>query len=184
MLLGAFRTAFGKASRIVAASAIALVALAAVLWLPNAALLRIVLMDGAIGIGRKVALAATLLGSLATNFTPLAAASVVIASMLVGINAVLAYHLVRRMRGQGVGTAAAASGIGGIFAGILGAGCAACGSVLATAALGTVGGAGLLTILPFGGKEFGLVGLLLLTASTYALLRRIAEPLACRVGQA
>jgi len=184
MLVAAFRSAFRSFSRVISAVALAAAALALAIWLPNLSLLRIVATDDATGIGQKLQVAFSLLGSLTTNFTPLAAASVVIAAALLGINAVLAYHLVRRSRGQGVGRAAAASGIGGAVSGVLGVGCAACGSVIASAALGTAAGAGLLALLPLGGQEFGMIGVLLLAASTYALLKRIGQPLACPVGVA
>ena len=182
-MLAAFRSAFSSFPRVASAIVIAAMLLAIAIWFPNIGLLRIILEDGSIGSGRKAGIALALLGSLGTNFTPLSAASVVLSVALVGINAVLAYHLVRRSRGQRMGTAAA-SGTLGIMAGIFGVGCAACGSVIATAALGTVAGAGILSFLPLGGQEFGLVGIALLAASTYALLKRISEPLVCPVGNA
>ena len=58
-------------------------------------------------------------------------------------------------------------------------GCAACGSVILTAFLGTIGAGGLLLLLPFHGAEFGIIGLLLLCASIRYLIKKIAEPLVC-----
>lgn len=178
-MLTAFVSAFRSPARVIAAILIAFLTLAAATLLPNTGLLRIVLTDSSIPTSRALQIAISLMGSLATNFTPLATAYTVPAALLVGINAVLAFYLLRRARG--IGGRAAASGFGGIVAGVFGLGCAACGSVLLSVAAGTVAGAGLIPLLPFGGQEFGVIGVILLAASTYALLRRIGEPLACPV---
>lgn len=176
-MLAALATVFRSPARVVAAAAIAALVLAGAALLPNFALLRIVLASPDIGSGRALAIIVSLLGSLATNFTPLAAAYTVLTAALIGVNAVLAFYLVRRARG--IGGRAAASSLGGMLAGVFGLGCAACGSVILSAVVGTFVGAGAVALLPLGGQEFGILGVILLAASTYALLRRARQPLTC-----
>lgn len=173
----AFMTVFRSPARALTAMAIAGVVLAAAILLPNLALLRIIAADNAIDIGRKLAVASALLGSLTTNFTPLAATYTVLAALLIGVNAVLALYLVARA--WSVGKGATAGGLLGLVSGIFGIGCAACGSIVLAAVAGTAVGAGFLALLPLDGQEAGILGVALLGSATYALLRRIGEPLVC-----
>lgn len=176
-MLDALVSTFRSPVRAIAALLIACLTLAAATLLPNAALLRIVLTDPGVPLGRALQIAVSLTGSLLTNFTPLAASYTVLAALLIGINAVLTYRLVSRARSIGGG--ATTSGLLGLVSGIFGIGCAACGSVLLSATVGTVFGAGFLALLPLKGQEAGILGVALLSAATYALVRRLSEPLAC-----
>jgi hypothetical protein len=128
----------------------------------------------------KLTLFISLYGAIQTNFTFLAASYTVLISILFGLNVVLLIHLVHSRR---VGTAGknAVVSMGGLVSGILGVGCAACGTFILSAVLGLVGAAGLLTLLPLGGEEFGIVGVLLLAYTTYALIKKIREPNVCSV---
>jgi len=63
--------------------------------------------------------------------------------------------------------------------GIFGVGCAACGSVIVSSLLLLVGAGGVLTILPFHGAEFGVLGIIFLWFSIYQLSKRIDDPLVC-----
>jgi hypothetical protein len=176
----AFVSVFRSPARASVALVIALVTLVVAILFPNRKLVQIVLSDPSIGFERSVQIVASLAGSLVTNFTPLAAAYTVLAAILIGINVVLAFHLVARTQRIGKGTTA--SGLLGLISGVFGIGCAACGSAILTAAAGTTFGAGFLALLPLDGQEAGILGVALLGSATYALLRQIGEPLTCAVS--
>lgn len=93
---------------------------------------------------------------------------------LFGLNAALIFHYMRdQVR---VNRTAGASAFG-VVIGLLGVGCAACGSVLLTSILGV----GAIAALPFGGQEFAWIGLLIIVISTFNIAEKIADPAACRI---
>lgn len=140
-------------------------------WLPNLRLLVIVFISSTPFID-KIALPLKLLSSITTNFTALSATYTIAIAILAGINIALITELVRTGRVFAKGAAAGATGIA---AGTLGVGCAACGSVVFTAAAGTAFGASALSLLPLGGGELGIIGALLLAYSTYVLSKQITK---------
>lgn len=139
-------------------------------WLPNLQLLAIVWGNAATPILDKVTLPLTLLSAITTNFTPLSAVYTVVIAMLAGINTALTVELTRARRVQASGIM---TGVSGVVAGAFGLGCAACGSLILTALVGTTAGVGALAFLPLGGSEFGLIGVGLLSYSTYLLSKQI-----------
>jgi hypothetical protein len=87
-------------------------------------------------------------------------------SLLVGANiAMVAYHF----REHGFGVAESGGSAVGVFLGVLGAGCAACGSAILVGVLSLFGATGLLTVLPLEGQEFSLIAALFLVLSMYWL---------------
>lgn len=115
-----------------------------------------------------------LYGSITTNFTVFSATVTLLLSLLVGINLALFVYALRTRSSTKSGAAGTTS-VSGIVGGLLGVGCAACGSLLVTAALPGVLGAAV-TALPFGGEEIGVLGLILVGVSIYYLARDIATP--------
>ena len=74
----------------------------------------------------------------------------------------------------------AAASLGGLASGFLGVGCAACGTLILSPALTFLGvGALLVASLPFGGEEFGLVGVALLVLSLILGAKKISQLTAC-----
>lgn len=140
-------------------------------WLPNLRLLAIV-ATGDAALADKIALPLNLLASITTNFTLLSALYTIVIAILTGINVAFIVELIRAKQMFAGGAAAGASGI---VAGALGIGCAACGSLVLTALTGTILGTGALALLPFGGGEFGIVGVGLLGYSTYLLSKQITK---------
>lgn len=138
-------------------------------WLPNLQLLSILWLSSA-PIADKITLPVGLLASITTNFTALSALYTVTIAVLSGINVALVVELVRKRR---IVTGGVVAGGAGIFAGALGVGCAACGSLILTALIGTTLGTGALALLPLGGGEFGILGVGLLGYATYLLARHI-----------
>ncbi len=92
---------------------------------------------------------------------------------LFGLNAALIFHY---MRDQVRVNHAAGASLAGIVIGLLGVGCAACGSVLLTSLLGI----GAIAALPFGGQEFAWLGIVIIVASTFVIAEKIADP-NCRI---
>lgn len=122
-----------------------------------------------------------LLGSITTNFSALSAASTVAIALLVGVNVALVTYRIRQ-RNRQYTEAGVTVGALGVASGILGIGCAACGSLILTALTGAVGGAWLVAALPLHGVEFGLLGVALLVASTAILCKRMSESSTCPVA--
>lgn len=97
-----------------------------------------------------------------------------------GLNVALLTHYMRRQvrfnHAAGVSTA-------GIFIGLLGVGCASCGSVLLSSLLGAGSAIAAVGALPLRGQEFAWVGLALSAASTFSVAKKIAEPDACAIPE-
>jgi hypothetical protein len=87
--------------------------------------------------------------------------------------ALLAYYI-KKMNTFGIkiGKAGTVS-VGGFVSGIFGIGCASCGAFIATTLLTSIGIGGVITLLPLGGEEFGIVGVVLLVWSQYLLVKQI-----------
>lgn len=152
------------------AAVVSLGVFALAMWLPNLQLLVIVWQDSATPLWDKIALPLSLLSSIITNFTLLSAIYTVVIAILAGINAALIVELIRARK---MVTGGAAAGGIGIFAGALGVGCAACGSLILTALVGTTIGTGTLALLPLGGSEFGVLGVGLLGYALYLLIKQV-----------
>ena len=148
-------------------------------WLPNFRLLGSV-WGSDISFSGKLELPLNLIGSIATNFTLLSATYTIAIAILFGMNvAMIVYFLKRRIadaRQAGVGT-----GFLGIASGVLGMGCAACGSFLLTSVLSLFGASWLLSYLPLAGGEFGILGVILLAISLYLTARKIQNPAVCKI---
>ncbi len=174
-----FANIFKNPLYVTLATAVGLLMFALATLLPNRSLLFSVLADSSVAFESKITLPISLLGSIATNFTPLVAFSIVITAVLVGVNAALIVQIL--MRGEMIWSGPA-TGATGIFSGILGVGCAACGSLILSAILGTAAGASIIAVLPLRGGEFGIIGILLLLVSTYLLGRQILRPPVCEIN--
>jgi hypothetical protein len=101
----------------------------------------------------------------------LSAVSTVLTALLFGVNiSIVTYYIRKRkmmLKKSGVATSTL-----GLITGILGIGCASCGSLLVS----LLGLGGALAFLPFGGQELGVIGVLLLLFSAYTLLHSISNP--------
>jgi len=137
-------------------------------WLPNMQLLTI-LWSSSAPLVDKIMLPVRLLASITTNFTPLSAAYTLVIAILSGVNVALIIELIRTRE---LFAGGALAGVSGIAAGTLGLGCAACGSLILTALIGTAG-ASAFAFLPLGGSEFGILGVALVGYSTYLLSKQI-----------
>lgn len=150
---------------------------AALVWLPNYRLVGQIATDAGIPFLQKLSILVSLLTSISTNFSVVSAATIIVIAALVGVNAALVFHL-RRTRT--VPFRAAGGSMLGAFLGTFGVGCAACGMLAASWILSLVGiSASFLSVLPFGGAEFGVAGVAAMTFSTYTLIRQLSQPVVC-----
>ena len=177
MTAHAFIVVFRSWRYVLLSAVVAFVMFALATWLPNFKLLYSILKDPLVPIADKLTLPVNLLGSIATNFTTLAASYTIASALLIGMNISLFTYQVRQRR-QFSGSSAGASSLG-IASGALGIGCAACNSLVLMSILGITGGAGVIGLLPLKGGEFGILGVLLLGLATYLLAKLITKPLVC-----
>ncbi len=175
----AFGEVFAHSSYIALASAFALLAFVFAVWLPNIGLITDIFTTSSAPFAAKLKIALSLLGGIGTNFSTLSAGYTIAIAILFGIVVAMVVYLVRKKRAQ-LGSNTVATGLGGALSGILGVGCAACGSFLLMTILSLFGAAGALALLPLKGGEFGVASVVLLLASLALISRKITGPLICK----
>lgn len=180
MVFQALQKVFRKQLFALLALMVSMVVFAFAVWFPNISLIVEIMGHPGISFSQKLDLPISLLGSIATNFTLLSATYTIAIAILFGINvAMLTYFLKRRItdvRQTEIGT-----GFLGIASGVLGMGCAACGSFLLTSVLSLFGVSGVLAYLPLAGGEFGILGVILLVVSIYMTAKKIQNPAVCKI---
>lgn len=159
--------------------AAALLVLLAVVWLPNAGLIRNTVFSESIRWADKSRILWTSLGAFRTAFSVGTQAMALAIAALFGIQSgmLVAYVGTRIRMERSVGT-----GVAGIVSGMLGIGCAACGSVIFSSLFGAGSTAAFLGILPFRGTEFGILGIIFLGTSIIGLAKKMKRPAACRIN--
>lgn len=178
----AFDKVFAHSSYIVLAGAAMTAAFLFAVWFPNFGLIGEVFGASSAPLAAKLKVAIALLGGIVTNFSFLSAGYTVAIAALFGINAAMVVYFLKRTR-VGLGGQSLAAGVGGIASGVLGIGCAACGSLILSALLSSVGAAGALAILPLRGGEFGILSVALLLGALLLISKKIAAPLICNPSQ-
>jgi len=150
-------------------------------WLPNLGLIAKVVRSSTASLSDKLTFLVSLLGSIQTNFTFFSASYTIAIAALFGINvAMVVYYFEQRK--QLVKQAGVAASFGGLMSGIFGIGCAACGTLVLGPLLSLVGAGGLIALLPFGGQEFGIAGVGLLSFSIFLTAKKIRDPLVCNIN--
>lgn len=168
--------AFASPSGWIAAALGALFVVLLTVALPNLKLLGFTFGESQFSLGLKLRTAAEVLWNGRLAYTHPGGWVALPLAALFGLNVALVVHYMRdQVR---INHAAGASALG-IVIGLLGVGCAACGSVLLASLLGV----GVLAALPFGGQEFAWLGLVIIAASTLAIAEKIADPSACKIPQ-
>lgn len=179
MILDALQKVFRKPTYVILALVVSALVFVFAVWLPNIRLVAGIVSSPDVPFVSKIQLPLSLLGSIGTNFTPLSATYTILIAILFGMYiAMITYFLKRRIKEVGQG--GVATGFLGITSGVLGVGCAACGSFLLTS-LTLVGAGGVLAFLPLGGSEFGIIGAVLLAVAIYMTAKKIIDPLVCKV---
>lgn len=130
----------------------------------NIELVQTILLSDYLTINQRVTVFSQLYPIVGTAFTPAKEVFLLTCSLLFGVNLAMAiYHIREHQSGVQSG---AGSAIGMIF-GTLGAGCAACGSVVLTGFLSLIGATSALALLPFDGLSFSALALLVFLLSIY-----------------
>lgn len=180
MVLRTLKEVFRNYRYVLTAIVFAFAIFAFSLWLRNLPLLGDVIVSPAFSFFDKLTLFTKLLGGIATNVTPFSAAFIIIMSILFGINASLFLHyLVKRKefpKKEGVGA------LGAFASGMLGVGCASCGSFLLGAVLASFGASGLITLLPLRGEEFSVLAIFLLGLSIFWISKSIQTSKVCQIN--
>ena len=120
----------------------------------------------------------TLLGSLFSNFTTFSLVTTFTIAILTGVLVALSVYSYRQKKREAMIKRAMAGSIG-VGSGALGLGCAACGSLAFSSLASSLGLAGVATLLPFGGKELTLLGIIILGFAINQQLRTLVQPKTC-----
>lgn len=180
------RVAFGQVfvdpSYIALAGVLALVAFLLAVWLPNLGLIAQVFSDPNAPLAAALGIALGLLGGIVTNFSLLSAGYTIAIAVLFGLTSAMIAYLVKQRRIAAAGQSIAI-GSGAVASGVLGVGCAACGSLILGVVLPSLGAAGALAALPLNGEEFGILSVALLFVSVLLVSKNIAESIGCPLAQ-
>ncbi len=106
-----------------------------------------------------------------TNFTLWGKVSLIIISILFGINLVLFLEFFKKFKSL-KGTK---KGLIGSIIGFLGIGCTSCGSVFLTAIFGFSTTSAFFSILPFNGNEISVIGIVLLLLNIFYICQKIQQ---------
>ena len=178
-MISTLKQVFSNVLYSVTAAVIALVVFTLALWLPNTRLIIDIFTSSSSPLLDKLKFLFSLYGSIATNFTIVSATYTILIAILFGISMSLMTYYIKKRRT--LGRSDAALSLGGLVSGVFGIGCAACGTFLLTSFLALFGATSVLAFLPFGGEEFGFIGVGLLAYSVYAITNKISEPIVCSV---
>ncbi|MCH8049615.1 hypothetical protein IH979_02795 [Patescibacteria group bacterium] len=174
----ALKTIFTRPTYLLLASVIAVLILILAIWLPNLSFVTQTALSSSYSVGEKVTILWASLGAIQTNFTFLSRTFTILVAVLTGVNITMfVYYLKRRFRME----KSAGTSIAGMLVGLLGVGCAACGSVILSSIFGLGATASFIGLFPLRGSEFGILGVVLLLWANYSLAKKIQQPLVCAV---
>ncbi len=173
----ALKDVFSRPAPVILAAATTLLMLGITVGLMNYQLFAAIVLSDAYSFSEKLRVVVASLGSLRTGVTAGELAITLATAVLAGINVATLAHYVRRSVQL---RAAAGASVLGIAGGLLGIGCASCGSVLLVSLLGLTAASGFLGALPLRGMEFGLVSILILLLSLVVVLKKFTTPLVCK----
>ena len=183
MIGQALAQVFSKGWAVLLAATTALVTFVLTTWLGNLGLVWQIATSHWLPLVDKATILLALIGSIATNFTVFAASCGIIIAVLFGMNVAMMTYVFRQrwslaMQAQ---PAVSGAGLGGLASGLFGIGCAACGSFVLSPAVAFFGIGTVVALLPFGGEEFGALGVGLLSLSLIISAKRIGQPILCQV---
>lgn len=175
--ISTLKMAFGNFRYAAIAAIISLMTFVFSVWLRNFRLLVEVFGSAAIPLSDKLSLFAKFLAGAGSSVGLFSFLLIILTSVLFGVNASLIIYYFARKRNvpKKEGIAAA----GGLAGGILGIGCASCGSFILTSLLASFGASGALAFFPLGGAEFGILGVFLLATSIFLICKNIPPEAVC-----
>jgi hypothetical protein len=178
MVRQSLRQVFGSYRYIIVAIATALLAFSLSVWLRNVGLIAAAFTSPLFGFSDRLLLLLRLLGGIVMADTAFVAILTIGMSLLFGMNiALLTYYFVQRRKLPAAKESATT--IGGLIVAVFGIGCSACGTLVLSAILSSVGATGLLVLMPLGGGEFLIISIGLLSASVYWMARSIQTSVVC-----
>lgn len=146
-------------------------------WLPNFSFVKEIITSQYFNAPEKVSILLNSLKAFQTNFQPFGRIMIIAVSLLFGVNmSLFSFYLKRRVRLQ----KEAGLSAGGIMAGMLGVGCASCGSFIISSLLGTSASVAFLGFLPLKGQEFAIISIVILGLSIISIAKKVQEPLICK----
>lgn len=148
-----------------------------VIWLPNLSFVREITFSPFFTITQKISILLSSLGAFKTNLSLFGKVTLIITSLLFGLNVSLfSFYIKRRVKlEKEVGMS-----LGGMLAGLIGIGCASCGSFIIASIFGMSASAVFIGLLPFRGQEFAVAGILILSLSIVLISKKIQEPFVCK----
>jgi len=180
MFFQALQKVFRKPLYIFLALITSLVIFLFAVWFPNLPLIISVMGHSEIPFSQKFDLPISFLGSIITNFTLLSAFYTIAIAILFGVNLTMIIYFLRK-RIVDVEKSGITTGLFGITSGVIGMGCATCGSFLLTSFLSLFGASWILSYLPLNGGEFGILGVILLAFSIRLVAKQIQNPFVCSI---
>ena len=125
-----------------------------------------VVVSGNLPLNARLSVLVGLYPIIGTAFTLMESVVLLAVAVLFGVNLSMLTYQLRENR---VSVRDGSGSVAGMVLGVLGAGCAACGTAVLAGVLSLVGAAGVTTLLPLEGMEFSLLALVLLVLSVYWL---------------
>ena len=174
---------FSEGWYVLLAAITALITFVLTTWLGNLGLIWQIATSEWLPLADKAGILAALVGSIGTNFTLFSASTAIAIAVLFGLNiAVMTYDFrERRMRTMQSGQVVTAASLGGLLSGLFGIGCAACGTFVLSPVLAFFGIGTFAAALPFGGEEFGALGVGMLSLSLILCAKKIGQPMICQL---
>ena len=162
----ALRKVFGSFNYWLIATAVGFLFLLLIIWLPNLRLLSDLLFSSKTDLLDKIKFIFGSFAILNNNFSLAGKFFSLLISLLAGLNTALFIYYLKEQRliwkSGGVGFL-------GMVSGLLGVGCASCGSIF----LSLLGFSGAVAVLPFHGQEFNFLAIGLLSFSLYESSKKI-----------
>ena len=179
MIQNVLKKVFSNPIYIVLAVTVTISVFAFAVWLPHGKLISTIITSPSVSFIEAVGIMFGLFLSIGTNFTAVSASYTIAIALLFGINIALLTYYISQRKGS-FPSRGGAFGVGGLVSGVFGIGCAACGTFILTSVLALVGAGSIITFLPLGGEELGLIGVALIGYATYWTAKKIAEPVVCK----
>lgn len=146
------------------------------IWLPNISLNFKFLFSSNFNASQKLKFFWSTFGYFCTGFTLFSQIIIILTAILIGLNiTLLVYYIKHRakcLRSAGLS-------VGAVIISIIGIGCSSCGSVILSSLIGFGATSSVLGILPFGGKELGILSILILIFSIILIYKKIKTPFVC-----
>jgi len=175
-----FVTIFRTSRPLFLAAALSFLVLSVVVWFPqltNA----ILVLGGDLPWLEKARFIGGIYASLFSTHSVVGVISIIALSMLFGLHGVLIVHYIKTSKRKGNINRYHALSTMGFIAGLLGVGCAACGSIILTTFAVSLGVGGIFLFLPWGGQELTFIGIGMLLISMYYLLKHMVRPQVCDI---